>query len=62
MSATEQKVVVLKSQKCDSLPREVPDRDFWIQTRRALLAQVDAIEKRLGIVRRCTRCGETLSS
>ena len=62
MSAREQKVVVLKQDSRVSIPSEVPDRDFWIQTRRALLAQVDAIEKRLGIVRRCTRCGETLSS
>ena len=55
-------ITVVKPDKRVNIPAEVPDRDFWIATRRALLAQVDAIEKRLGIVRRCTRCGETLSS
>lgn len=62
MQAQQKITVVKQDTNRASMRDEVPDRDFWIATRRALLAQVDAIEKRLGIVRRCTRCGETLSS
>lgn len=43
------------------LPAEMPDRDFWIVMRRALLAQVDIIEKKFNLSPRCKRCGEKLA-
>jgi hypothetical protein len=36
---------------------EVPDRDFLIDLRRALLQQLAVIEKRLNTQRHCRRCG-----
>lgn len=54
---SEQKIVVLKTPKSDSLPREVPTRDFWIEQRHALLMQLASIERMLGIVNsRCRYC------
>lgn len=43
-----------------SMPREMSDRDFWMQMRHALLQQLATIEKWLGIDRRCRHCGNDL--
>lgn len=62
MSTAQQKVVVLKGQNRDTVPAEMPDRDFWLSMRHALLQQLATIEKRLGISRRCRHCGNDLST
>jgi len=62
MSATEQKVVVLKQPRCDTVSTEMVDREFWLQMRNALLQQLATIEKKLGISRRCRNCGHDASS
>lgn len=57
MSAIQQNLVVVKPDKRATLPREVPNRDFWIEQRHALLMQLASIERLLGIVnRRCRTC------
>jgi len=40
-----------------TLRSEVPDRDFLIDLRRALLQQLAVIEKRLNTQRQCRQCG-----
>jgi hypothetical protein len=37
--------------------REVINRDFLMQLRRAVLQQLAVIEKQLGLTRRCGKCG-----
>lgn len=57
---TERKIVVLKQPKCDTLAYD--DRSFLMDLRRALLQQLTVIEKKLGINRKCRRCGHALSA
>lgn len=54
-----QKVVVIKAEDRATL-RPMPDRDFWVSMRHALLQQLATIEKYLGISRRCRHCGNDL--
>lgn len=57
----QQKISVVKSDTVRaSMPREMSDRDFWMSMRHALLQQLAAIEKWLGISRRCRHCGNDL--
>lgn len=57
----QRKISVVKTDTVrDRLPREMPDREFWMQMRHALLQQLATIEKWLGITRRCRHCGNDL--
>lgn len=58
---SQQKISVVKTDTVrDRLPREMPDREFWMQMRHALLQQLATIEKKLGMSRRCRHCGNDL--
>jgi hypothetical protein len=52
------KITVVKPDSNHATLRpEVPDRDFLIDLRRALLQQLAVIEKRLNTQRQCRQCG-----
>lgn len=51
-------MLVLKRNR-DTVPADSFDRDFFMQWRHTLLQQLAMIEKKLGISRRCKRCGES---
>lgn len=58
---TQQKIVVLRAQKSDKVPAEVPNRDFWIEQRHALLMQLASIERLLGLShKRCRQCNSRI--
>lgn len=59
MSTPRQKVVVLKADTRATIRTEVIDRDFLLDFRRALLQQLAVVEKKLGLTRRCNRCGSS---
>jgi hypothetical protein len=59
MSTPRQKVVVLKADTRATIAAEVIDRDFLLDFRRALLQQLAVVEKKLGLTRRCNRCGSS---
>jgi hypothetical protein len=59
MSTPRQKVVVLKADTRATIAAEVIDRDFLLDFRRALLQQLAVVEKKLGLTRRCSRCGSS---
>lgn len=58
-----QSIKVLKAvdlnQKRAIIPAEAIDRDFLLDLRRGLLQQLAVVEKKLGLTRRCTRCGSS---
>jgi len=58
-----QPVKVLKAvaltEKRAIIAAEVIDRDFLLDFRRALLQQLAVVEKKLGLTRRCNRCGSS---
>lgn len=57
----QRKISVVKSNSNRVIvPREMPEREFWMQMRHALIQQLATIEKRLGISRRCRHCGNDL--
>ena len=57
----QRKISVVKSNSNRAIvPREMPEREFWMQMRHALLQQLATIEKWLGISRRCRHCGNDL--
>lgn len=57
----QRKITVVKPDTIrGTMPREMSDRDFWMQMRHALLQQLATIEKWLGISRRCRHCGNDL--
>jgi len=58
--ATTKNVVVIPRENRAIIP-PVADRDFWMAMRHSLLQQLAAIEKKLGIDRRCRHCGNNLS-
>lgn len=60
MQAQTKITVVKRDTNRVSMPREMPDREFWMQMRHALLQQLATIEKWLGISRRCRHCGNNL--
>jgi len=51
------KITVVKPDNRVNIRPEVPDRDFLIDLRRALLQQLAVIEKRLNTRRQCRECG-----
>lgn len=57
----QRKISVVKTDTIrGTMPREMPEREFWMQMRHALIQQLATIEKRLGISRRCRHCGNDL--
>jgi hypothetical protein len=58
--AADQKVLVLKASTRATIPREVPEREFWMTMRQSLLIQLSMIERKLGINRSCPHCGNGL--
>lgn len=56
-AATLQKKVVAIQDTTRATLAPVAERDFWMQMRHSLLMQLAAIEKFLGVPRRCKNCG-----
>ena len=61
MSTSPQKVLVRKASDVLPSPRAT-DREYWFQFRQGLLQQLAALEKMLGISRRCRHCGNDIST
>lgn len=55
------KVVVLKADSRVSSPTESSNREYWLDFREGLLRQLAALEKMLGISRRCRNCGSDVA-